>query len=94
MADGLHEHLVAVEAEDTQRLRVRFQCAGADAEQEPSLEQVVQHRRLGCDQDGVVWERLVVPVPSLICRVSEMRLAWNSMEFVMLSAASVTCSPT
>ena len=43
---------------------------------------------------GWACDRLVVPVPSLMFRVSEMRLAWKSIELVMFSAASVRCSPT
>ena len=51
VADRLREHLVAVDAANSQCLRVRFERAGADPEQEPSLQQVVQHRGLRGDQD-------------------------------------------
>ena len=43
---------------------------------------------------GCICARLVVPVASLICLVSWMSVAWNSMLLVMFSQASVRCSPT
>ena len=53
VADRFGEHLVAVGAANPQRLRVGFERAGAHPEQEPPLQQVVQHRGLRGDQDRV-----------------------------------------
>ena len=53
VADRLREHLVAVDTANAQRLGVRFERAGAHPEQEPPLQQVVQHRGLRGDQDRV-----------------------------------------
>ena len=47
---GLGEHRAPVHVEDAERLGVRGQRAGADAEQEPALEHVIEHRGLGGDQ--------------------------------------------
>jgi hypothetical protein len=38
-------------------------------------------------------ERFEVPVASLICFVSGISVAWNIMLLVMVSQASVRCSP-
>ena len=53
VADGLGEHLPPIEAADAERLRVRLEGAGADPEQEPALEEVVEHRGLCRDEDRV-----------------------------------------
>ena len=53
VADGLGEHFIAVESADPERFRIGFERARADAEQKPSLQEMVQHGRLGRDEDGV-----------------------------------------
>ena len=53
VADRFREHLVAIDAANSERLRIGFERARADAEQEPPLQQVVQHRGLRGDQDRV-----------------------------------------
>jgi hypothetical protein len=49
LVDRFDEHGLAVLVEQAQRLGVRAQDAGADAEDEAALEQVVDHRRVGGD---------------------------------------------
>ena len=53
VADRLREHLVAVDTENSECLRVRFERAGAHPEQETPLQQVVQHRGLRGVQNRV-----------------------------------------
>ncbi len=48
--DRLGEHLVAVLLEDAERLGVGGERAGADAEDEAALRQMVEHRRVHGDQ--------------------------------------------
>ena len=52
--DGLGEHLVAVLVQDPQRLGIRRQRPGADAEDEPAVGEVVEHRGVRRDQNGVL----------------------------------------
>ena len=40
-----------------------------------------------------MWERFAVPVASLIRLVAGISEAWNIMLLVMVSQASVRCSP-
>ena len=48
--DRLEEHLVAVLIQDAERLRIRRQCARADAEDEAPARKRVEHRGLRRDQ--------------------------------------------
>ena len=71
--DRLEEDRIAVLLVVPEHLGVRHQAARADPEDQPPLEQVVEHRDLCRDVAGCVFGMLIVPVPSRISVVRARR---------------------
>ena len=54
LIDGFHHLLVLVEVEIAKHLDIRGQPPGSDPHQHPAVEQVVHHRHLRGDMDGMI----------------------------------------
>ena len=92
--DGLGELLAAVGVEVPEHLPVGRQAARADAEQEATLEDVVEHRDLGRDRGRMAVRQVdrARAELDLLRDVGEARQEHGAS--VIDSATSVTCSPT